>query len=165
MDQAYIDVYIDATIPSNLVARQSRDPKIARWQNITREFWSDTRFQFIVSDAVIAEISVGDNLQVTDRLEAVEGLPNLIVEDSDLAFAQWLVDGKAIPQVAFTDAVHVAVAARHLVPYLATWNFAHLANPRTLPKIEQICHEVGYQPPRIDSPEGILEELSCVIIP
>ncbi len=73
MGQAYIDVYIDATIPSNLVAKQSRDLKIARWQNITREFWSDTRFQFIVSDAVIAEISVGDNLQVTDRLEAVEG--------------------------------------------------------------------------------------------
>ena len=84
---------------------------------------------------------------------------------SDLGLAQQLVDGKAIPQAAFTDAVHVAVAARHLVPYLATWNFAHLANPRTLPKIEQICHDAGYQPPRIDSPEGILEELSCVIIP
>ena len=112
-------VYIDATIPSNLVAKQSRDPKIARWQNITREFWSDTRFQFIVSDAVIAEISVGDNLQVIDRLKAVEGLPNLIVEDSDIAFAQQLVDGKAIPQAAFTDAVHVAVAARHLIPYFS----------------------------------------------
>ena len=164
MYQTPIDVYIDATIPSNLVARQSRDPKIARWQNITREFWNDTRFQFIVSDAVIAEISVGNNLQVIDRLRAVEGLRNLIVEDSDIAFAQWLIDGKAIPQVAFTDAVHVAVAARHLVPYLATWNFAHLANPRTLPKIEQICLDAGYQPPRIDSPEAILEELSCVII-
>ena len=80
-------------------------------------------------------------------------------------FAQRLIDGKAIPQVAFTDAVHVAVAARYLVPYLATWNFAHLANPRTLPKIEQICLNAGYQPPRIDSPEAILEELSCVIIP
>lgn len=165
MSQTHIDIYIDATIPSNLVARQSQDPKIAGWQNITREFWNDTRFQFIVSDAVIAEISVGDNLQVANRLKTVEGLPNLVVEDSDLGLAQQLVDGKAIPQTAFTDAVHVAVAARHLVPYLVTWNFAHLANPRTLPKIEQICHDAGYQPPRIDSPEGILEELSCVIIP
>ena len=158
-------VYIDATIPSNLVARQSRDPKIARWQNITREFWSDTRFQFIVSDAVIAEISVGDHLQATDRLKVVEGLPNLVVEDSDLAFAQELVNEKAIPQVAFTDAVHVAVAARHFIPYLATWNFTHLANPQTRPKIEQVCHEAGYPPPRIDSPEVILEELSCAITP
>lgn len=157
-------VYIDATIPSNLVARQSRDPKIARWQSITREFWSDTRFQFIVSDAVIAEISVGDNLQATDRLKVVEGLPNLVVEDSDLAFAQKLVNEKAVPQVAFTDAIHVAVAARHLVPYLATWNFTHLANPQTRPKIEQVCHDAGYPPPRIDSPEAILEELSCAII-
>ena len=79
-----------------------------------------------------------------DRLKVVEGLPNLIVADSDLTFAQRLVDGKAIPQAAFTDAVHVAVAARHLVPYLATWNFTHLANPQTRPKIEQICHDAGY---------------------
>ena len=28
-------VYIDATIPSYLVARQSNDPKVAEWQRIT----------------------------------------------------------------------------------------------------------------------------------
>ena len=31
-------VYIDAMIPSYLVAPLSRDPRIAEWQRITREF-------------------------------------------------------------------------------------------------------------------------------
>ena len=35
-----------------------------------------------------------------------------------------------------------------------------LANPRTRPKIEQVCRDAGYSPPRIESPKAILEELS-----
>ena len=65
-------VYIDATIPSNLVARLSQDPKIAEWQRITREFWQDARFEFILSDIVIDEISAGDEDRAADRLQAVE---------------------------------------------------------------------------------------------
>lgn len=52
-----------------------------------------------------------------------------------------------------------AVTAIHAIPYLATWNFAHLANPRTRPKIEQICRAAGYVPPYIGSPQAIMEEL------
>ena len=43
-------VYIDAMIPSYLVAPLSQDPKIAEWQRITREFWQDTRFEFVSSN-------------------------------------------------------------------------------------------------------------------
>ena len=68
-----------------------------------------------------------------------------------------LLNQKAIPQKVFIDAVHVAALARNAVPYLATWNFKHLANPHTRPKIEQICRDAGYSPPYIDSPDMILE--------
>lgn len=151
-------VYIDSTIPSYLVSRTSRILQTAEWQRITREFWHDNRFEFILSDLVIAEISVGDRSQVVDRLQAVEGLTVVDALDLERAFAQKLVVGKAIPEVALPDAVHVAVTAIHAIPYLATWNFAHLANPRTRPKIEQICRDAGYSPPRIDTPKAILEE-------
>lgn len=153
-------VYIDATIPSYLVSIPSRVPQIAEWQRITLDFWQDNQFEFILSDLVIAEISIGDRNQVADRLQAIEGL---IVVDAlylERALARKLVAGKAIPEIALPDAVHVAVAAIHAIPYLATWNFAHLANPRTKPKIEQICQDEGYSPPRIQSPKAILEELS-----
>ena len=155
-------VYIDATIPSYLVSNPSRVAKTAERQRITRAFWQDTRFEFILSNYVINEISVGNSAQAAERQRAVEGLIIVTVENADRAFAQHLVDQGALPQVAFTDAVHVAVSAIHAIPYLATWNFAHLANPRTIPKIQQVCHNAGFSTPRIDTPEAIMEELSCV---
>ena len=151
-------VYIDATIPSYLVAPPSRDSKIAEWQRITRQFWQEPRFEFILSDAVVGEISLGDRNQAQARLRAVAGLTVLRVQDFDLRFAQHLVDRGALPQKAFTDAVHIAVAASHAIPYLATWNFTHLANPHTRLKIEQVCREAGYSPPRIDSPVVISQD-------
>ena len=151
-------VYIDAMIPSYLVAPLSRDPKIAEWQRITRRFWQDTRFEFILSDHVIEEISMGDRGQAVDRLQAVEGLTVVIAQALELELAEQLVVQKAIPENAFTDAIHVAVAAIHGARYLATWNFTHLANSNTRSKIEQICRNAGYSPPRIDTPEAILEK-------
>lgn len=153
-------VYIDATIPSYLVSKPSRAAKTAERQRITREFWQDTRFEFILSNYVINEISMGDSAQATDRQRSVESLSIVIVENADRAFAQHLVDQGALPQVAFTDAVHVAVSAIHAIPYLATWNFAHLANPHVRPKIQQVCRDAGFLTPRIDTPEAIMEELS-----
>ena len=75
-------VYIDATIPSYLVSKPSRHPKTAEWQKITHEFWHDNRFEFILSDIVIAEISIGDRIQAADRLQAIEDLT--VVDALDL---------------------------------------------------------------------------------
>ena len=62
-------------------------------------------------------------------------------------------------QYEIIDALHVAIAATHNIPYLATWNFAHLANAYTRPRIERVCRDTGYSPPRVDSPKAIMEEL------
>ncbi len=153
-------VYIDAMIPSYLVAPLSRAPKIAEWQRITREFWQDSRFEFILSDYVIDEISIGDRNQASNRLRAVAKVPVIVVRHFDLAFADRLIHQKALPLEALTDAVHIAVTARRSIPYLATWNFAHLANANTRSKIERICQDEGYSPPRIDTPEAILEAIN-----
>ena len=155
-------VYIDSTIPSYLVSNPSRVAKTAERQRITRQFWEDRRFEFILSDYVVEEISIGNREQAANRQRVVEGLTVVVAASLELDFARLLVVEKALPHNAFTDAVHIAVAAAHNIHYLATWNFAHLANPHTKPRIEQICRNVGYAPPRIDTPEVILEELSHV---
>ena len=151
-------VYIDATIPSYLAARQSNKPKIAEMQRVTHQFWNDDRFEFILSDYVIDEIEDGNKTQASKRLQAIKGVPRLLVKKADLDLAKQLINAKAMPEKAFIDAVHVAVAARNTIPYLATWDFKHLANPHTRPKIERICSDTGYMPPRIDSPKAILEQ-------
>lgn len=104
-------VYVDSTIPSYLVSRPSRVPRAAEWQRITREFWHDKRFEFVLSDLVITEISIGDRTQVVDRLKAIEGLDVVDVLDLERSFAQQLIIGKAIPETALADAVHVAVTS------------------------------------------------------
>ena len=152
-------VYIDATIPSNLVARPSQDPRIAEWQRTTREFWQDARFEFILFDIVIDEISAGDKEQAASRLQVVEGFTVVVAEVLEFEIAGHLIDQNAIPQSAFIDALHVAIAATHNIPYLATWNFTHLANAYTRPRIERVCRDTGYSPPRVDSPKAIMEEL------
>ena len=152
-------IYIGAMIPSYLVAPLSSNPKIARWQKITREFCQDTRFEFILSDYVIDEISMGDRGRSERRLQAVEGFTVVIVQNLELELAEQLVIQKAIPENAFIDAVHVAVAAIYNTRYLATWNFTHLANSNTRSKIEQVCRDAGYSPPHIDTPEAILEKI------
>ena len=151
-------VYIDATIPSYLVAEKSNNPLIAERQKITCKFWNDNRFEFILSDFVIDEIEEGNKVQAAKRLQAINGLPRLLVEELDRDLAKQLVNHNAVPEKAFIDAVHVAVAARNAISYLATWNFTHLANPHTRPQIERVCRNAGYPPPCIDSPEAILEE-------
>lgn len=153
-------VYIDSTIPSYLVSKPSRKKRIADWQTITREFWIDNRFEFVLSDLVLTEIAIGDRSQSAARLQLVDGLAILDVLDLERMFAQQLVIEKAIPESALPDAIHVAVAAIHAIPYLATWNFAHLANRHTIPKIEKICQKAGYTSPRIASPQTRLEEVS-----
>ncbi len=155
-------VYIDSTIPSYLVSNPSRVAKTAERQRITRQFWDDSRFEFILSDYVVEEISIGNREQAANRQHVVDGLTVVVAASLELDFARLLVAEKALPHNAFTDAVHVAVAATHNILYLATWNFAHLANPHTKPRIEQICRNAGYTPPHIDTPEVILEVLSHV---
>ena len=155
-------VYIDATIPSYLVSNPSRVARTAERQRVTREFWQDPRFEFILSDYVVEEISIGSREQAENRQRVVEELTVVVATSLELDFARLLVAEKALPHNAFTDAIHVAVAATHNLLYLATWNFAHLANPHTKPRIEQICRDAGYAPPHIETPEAILEELSHV---
>ena len=109
-------VYIDSTIPSYLVSKPSSVPRTAEWQKITREFWYDERFEFILSDLVIAEIAIGNRSQAVERLKIVEGLTIVDALDLERALARKLVTGKAIPEIALPDAIHVAVAAIHGIP-------------------------------------------------
>ena len=76
-------VYLETTIPSYLAARPSRDISVAAHQQITHDWWRDARerFDVYISEAVLAEIRLGDPDVVVRRLAVVEGLP--IVETND----------------------------------------------------------------------------------
>ena len=94
----------------------SDNSKIAEKQKVTYQFWSDDRFEFILSDYVIDEIEDGNKTQAAKRLPAIKGLSRLLVKKIDIDLAKQLIKRKVMPEKAFIDAVHVVVAARNAIP-------------------------------------------------
>lgn len=70
--------------------------------------------------------------------------------------ASWLTERGLDPVEAAADAFHFWCAIAHEVEYLLTWNCAHIANPRTLPLIEQCLRREGVHLPTIGTPEDFL---------
>ena len=55
-------LYLETTIPSYLVARRSRDLRLAADQETTQQWWEAERhdYELFISQAVVFEVSKGD---------------------------------------------------------------------------------------------------------
>jgi len=144
-------VYIETTIVSLLVANPSRDVLIAGQQQATRDWWQLRRgcFECITSDETRVEAAQGDAEQVRLRLAALAGLPSLPItpEVANLA-AEFLRTG-ALPAVARSDAIHLAVASVTHADYLLTWNCRHLANAQILRRLKREAVRFGWELPTV----------------
>lgn len=138
-------VYIETTIPSILAARPSKDPIIAGQQAVTRQWWDDRRsaFRLFVSDFVLQEASKGNPEVAARRLQVLESIPELEVDGESMALAARILESGVIPPKAGTDAAHVALASRHNVDYLLTWNCRHIANAEIIKSLELIVAKAG----------------------
>ena len=93
-----------------------------------------------------------------DEWQFLAGLPMLDItpEVGDLAAA--LIASVPLPPRAGADAAHIAVAACHGMDFLLTWNSAHIANAELRPRVEQVCRELGYEPPVLCTPDELMGE-------
>lgn len=153
-------IYLETSVISYLTSRPSRDLIVAANQQITQEWWQVRRagFEMYVSQLVIQEASAGDPDAAQQRLKVLEEMPLLELNEEALSFAEKLVQDGPLPQHAVEDALHIAVATLNGMDYLLTWNFKHLANATVRYKIEQVCRQLGYEPPIICTPQELLEE-------
>ncbi len=87
----------------------------------------------------------------------LEGVRLLQMSDDIDSLAESLLAGVPLLEKARIDALHISVAAVNGVQYLLTWNCKHIANPSMRPRIEQLCREMGYEPPVICTPQELLE--------
>ena len=152
-------VYIETTIISYLTAWPSRDVVMAGHQQVTQEWWETRRanYDLCVSQLVIDEAQAGDAQAAQDRVEVLRAMLVLETTRAALVLAKELLRAGALPAKAADDALHIAVAAVHAVPYLLTWNCRHLANAVMRPVIESVCKTKGFSPPIICTPEELLE--------
>jgi len=149
-------VYIETTVISYLTALPTRDLVRAAHQQITSEWWAEREaFELFVSDAVLAEVRMGDPAAAARRLAAIDGVTILAATDDARALAEALLAASAMPAKAAVDAVHVAVAALNGMEFLLTWNCAHIANALMRPRIEEVCRDAGFEPPTICTPEEL----------
>ena len=150
-------VYLETTIISYLAARPSRDIIIAAHQELTNEWWENRkrRFDLYVSQLVIQEAKAGDKEAARKRLDILEPIPLLELNDKVISLARILMN-EAIPPKAVEDALHIAVAAIHGMDYLLTWNCKHIANAEKEHAIAEVCRSNNYEPPIICTPEELM---------
>ncbi|MCK5682996.1 type II toxin-antitoxin system VapC family toxin [bacterium] len=152
-------VYIETSIPSYLTARPSNDIRAMANQNTTLEWWENRRgdFEIFISEFVIAELSQGDPEAAARRLKAIEAIPELDINDEVRQLGKLLISEGPIPEKAEMDAFHIAVAAVNGMDYLLTWNCKHIANAVMRSRVENVCHNHGYLPPIICTPQELME--------
>ena len=125
-------VYVETTVVSYLQARPSRDLIVAGHQQITRDWWDTCRGDYELCDSQLVheEAGDGDPQAAQERLEVLASMTMLEIKEEAVSLAEELVQAGALPTKAGNDALHIAVAAIHRVPYLLTWNCRHMAKTR-----------------------------------
>lgn len=154
-------VYIETTVVSYLTAWPSRDLVIAAHQQLTQEWWRTRKadYELCSSQLVLEEASAGDAQAAQQRLEVIQTMTVLGITAEAIALANELIQAGALPAKAEGDALHIAVAAVHGVPFLLTWNCRHLANAAMRPFIDSTCARSGYKAPIICTPEELSETI------
>jgi predicted nucleic acid-binding protein len=151
-------VYLETSVLSYLTARPSRDLVVAARQQVTLEWWERRRrdFELVSSELVLDEARRGDSAVAQDRLAFLAGLALLRTTPEAEQLAGAIISAGVLPDRAFADALHIAVAAVHEVDYLMTWNCTHIANAEILPRVGATCRTLGFDLPFICTPDELL---------
>lgn len=143
-------LYLDTSVLSAFV-----DTRTPERQALTRQFWIERlpEFDGFISTVVLAEVA--DTSQQTQRQEMrrlVAGLAVLELSEVAEELAQAYIREGVFPQRYLDDALHVALASVSRIPYLASWNFAHLVKVRTRREVSLINTLQGYESIEIIAP-------------
>ena len=152
-------LYLETTIPSYLVARRSRDLRLAADQETTQEWWEDRRqkYELFISEFVREEVRRGDAQAAAARLALLDGIPILPEPQSAAELTEQILAAGLIPPQAALDASHIAMATIHGMDYLLTWNCKHIHNVAIVRQIERLCERRGYTCPIICTPNDLTD--------
>ena len=120
--------------------------------------WAQRRqeYELFVSQLVYDEAVRDDSEVAQDRLNALVDIPFLALDEEALGLSDAIVKAGVIPEKAYTDAGHIALAARHGMDFLLTWNCTHLANARKKQHRRRINGRLRSDTPEIITPLELL---------
>lgn len=151
-------LYIETSVVSYLTARPTRDLIRAAHQQLSMHWWDVRRrdFDIYVSELVIQEAGAGDDTAAQRRLDVLQGIPLLQVNEPVIALAEALTKDGPLPKSAADDAFHLALAAVHAMDYLLTWNCRHLANAELTQAMNAVIRSHQCGPPHVCTPEELM---------
>ena len=152
-------VYVETTVISDATALPSKDLIMAGRQILSRE-WLEramSEYELYSSFLVRREALKGDEGAAARRMAALTGFRELQADERAQHLAVKLIEGKAVPKEYPDDALHIATAALNRMDYLVSWNFKHITNAHTIPKVKRICEESGFVCPEICTPQMLQE--------
>lgn len=155
-------VYIETSIISYLTAKPSRDLTAAAWQQITTQWWEQSRpnYNLFTSELVFIEAERGDADAAAKRITCLKGIPELQVNDEIEMLAERFLLKGGLPHKAEIDSLHIAIAAVHQMDYILTWNCRHINNAALKPLLRSVCIAAQYPFPEICTPMELLPEVT-----
>lgn len=153
-------VYIETSILGYLTSRETKNTIISANMQITKNWWQNRRndFSLYISQVVVDEVARGDQEIALRRLELLNGLSLVELNQSIRNLSAEFLLRSNLPSKASEDSVHIAAATVHGLDYLLTWNCKHIANAQIQKKLCQISLEFGYELPVICTPYELLGE-------
>jgi predicted nucleic acid-binding protein len=153
-------VYVETTVISYYTAKPSNDIFSLARQRVTEQWWTHAvqNLSLFISEAVIEEAREGDKVAAAKRLEHLNKMPSLEINDDATRIYQIYLKELPIPPKAHRDALHIAVASIHGMDYIVSWNCKHIANGFIIKKIMEINTRLGIPVPVIVTPDELLEE-------
>ena len=82
----------------------------------------------------------------------------VIVDDQTLAVAEKFIDLGILKQKSFDDCRHIAAAIVFGCDAIISWNFKHIANPKTIVGTKAVTTLTGYKDLLIFTPTFLIEE-------
>ena len=113
------------------------------------------KYQLFISQYVLDEAAGGDETAAARRAEVICDIDVLEVDEEVIRLTAAILSTGLIPAKAQTDAAHMAVAARHVIDFLITWNCVHIANAEILAKINFVVAAAGYDLPTVCTPDEL----------
>lgn len=152
-----ITIYLDTSVISAYF-----DDRTPQRRDETRRFWDFSKeCQFFVSRAVVREIlKTPDLIRRNQMLGVIRGLGLLDLTPSVSSLADDFAAENLVPAKKFEDAQHLALAVVHGVNFLASWNFRHMVNYKTVGKLPMLAAKNGYfKPLAVVTPEFFINTM------
>jgi hypothetical protein len=104
-------VYIESSVLSYLVSRPGRDLVVAARQQITRDWWAESKsgFECFVSQVVLDEIAEGNPEMAERRLEEAKPMALLALDASCVDLAGHFLERRLIPPGEVRDALRRSI--------------------------------------------------------